>query len=281
MIVGDGRHLPGARVVEAGAGSGALTCSLLRAVGATARSAPTSDERISPRRAKNVIVSSVATHPAWRLSLGDLAESLARRRSARPDRVFSTCSRPGSVSTRSRRCLRPGGHLLLRRDDHATLARRGGLARRWQVRRARVFRDDAPRPGTSRASPCARTTDDRPHRVPGHRPTARGRRGRAGAPPSSDLDVDCARRRDEYCGGIGSSQVLISQMIRPIRQDQGNPVSSDILPPALIGMASALGNAKDVNGGSLPLSTVPRVWIDPDASGGRAVGPCSARSYAS
>ena len=33
QILVERRHLPGARVVEAGVGSGALTCSLLRAVG--------------------------------------------------------------------------------------------------------------------------------------------------------------------------------------------------------------------------------------------------------
>ena len=37
QIVHEGDIFPGARVLEAGAGSGALTCSLLRAVGPRAR----------------------------------------------------------------------------------------------------------------------------------------------------------------------------------------------------------------------------------------------------
>src|SRR3979411_3562312 len=39
QIVHEGDIFPGARVLEAGAGSGALTCSLLRAVGAEGRGA--------------------------------------------------------------------------------------------------------------------------------------------------------------------------------------------------------------------------------------------------
>ena len=50
QIVAMGDVFPGARVLEAGAGSGALTCSLLRAVGARRRGALVRDaRRTSPR----------------------------------------------------------------------------------------------------------------------------------------------------------------------------------------------------------------------------------------
>jgi tRNA (adenine57-N1/adenine58-N1)-methyltransferase len=66
---------PGARVLEAGAGSGALTCSLLRAVGDTGE--VHSFERrpeFAEIAAANVERYFDSPHPAWRLTVGDLAE---------------------------------------------------------------------------------------------------------------------------------------------------------------------------------------------------------------
>jgi tRNA (adenine57-N1/adenine58-N1)-methyltransferase catalytic subunit len=67
---------PGARVVEAGAGSGSLTCALLRAVG------PTGQVSSYERRAdfaevarENVEEFFEGRHPAWRLTVGDLSDS--------------------------------------------------------------------------------------------------------------------------------------------------------------------------------------------------------------
>jgi tRNA (adenine57-N1/adenine58-N1)-methyltransferase catalytic subunit len=68
---------PGARVVEAGVGSGALTMSLLRAVG---------DEGLVSSYERRADFAEIARdnvesffggpHPAWRLTVGDLVESL-------------------------------------------------------------------------------------------------------------------------------------------------------------------------------------------------------------
>jgi tRNA (adenine57-N1/adenine58-N1)-methyltransferase len=77
QIVGLADIFPGARVVEAGAGSGALTCSLLRAVGDTG-------EVISYERRDDFAAVAKANverffgepHPAWRLVVGDLVEAL-------------------------------------------------------------------------------------------------------------------------------------------------------------------------------------------------------------
>ena len=72
---------PGAHVVEAGVGSGALTCSLLRAVGPYGRvSSYERREEFADVARKNVHQFFGApdgeTHPAWQLTLGDLAEAL-------------------------------------------------------------------------------------------------------------------------------------------------------------------------------------------------------------
>jgi tRNA (adenine57-N1/adenine58-N1)-methyltransferase len=76
MIVGMADIFPGAVVVEAGAGSGALSCSLLRAVGE-------SGQLISyERRAdfaeiatRNVETYFGGSHPGWQVMVGDFAES--------------------------------------------------------------------------------------------------------------------------------------------------------------------------------------------------------------
>jgi tRNA (adenine57-N1/adenine58-N1)-methyltransferase len=78
LIVMGADVFPGATVVEAGAGSGALSCALLRAVGAAGRLI--SYERrpdfaaIARRNVENFFS---RPHPAWDLRTGDLVSSLA------------------------------------------------------------------------------------------------------------------------------------------------------------------------------------------------------------
>ena len=74
QIVGLADIFPGARVVEAGAGSGALSCWLLRAVGETGQL--TSFERrpdFAAIASANVERYFGGPHPAWQLVIGDLA----------------------------------------------------------------------------------------------------------------------------------------------------------------------------------------------------------------
>jgi len=77
QIVAMADVFPGARVVEAGAGSGALTCSLLRAVGPTGW--VSSYERrpdFAEVARRNVTQFFGDAHPRWRLTVGDLVEEL-------------------------------------------------------------------------------------------------------------------------------------------------------------------------------------------------------------
>src|SRR5947208_759823 len=77
QIVAMADVFPGARVVEAGAGSGALTCSLLRAVGPTGRlSSYERREEFADVARRNVEQFFGGRHPAWQLTVGDLVETL-------------------------------------------------------------------------------------------------------------------------------------------------------------------------------------------------------------
>jgi tRNA (adenine57-N1/adenine58-N1)-methyltransferase len=81
QIVAMADIFPGARVVEAGVGSGALTCSLLRAVGPYGRvSSFERREEFADVARKNVNQFFGARdglgHPAWSLTVGDLVEAL-------------------------------------------------------------------------------------------------------------------------------------------------------------------------------------------------------------
>lgn len=88
-IVGLADVYPGARVLEAGVGSGALTCSLLRAVGDTGR--VSSYERradFAEVAASNIELFFGAPHPAHTLTVGDLTPTLRARRREGHDLEF-------------------------------------------------------------------------------------------------------------------------------------------------------------------------------------------------
>jgi len=111
MIVGYADVFPGARVIEAGAGSGALSCSLLRAVGETG--VVYSYERREDFAAvavKNVERFFGSAHPAWRLTVGDLVQSLAADPPNEPvDRVVLDMLSPWECLDAVAQVLLPGG----------------------------------------------------------------------------------------------------------------------------------------------------------------------------
>ena len=98
---------PGATVIEAGAGSGALTCALLRAVGVAGQVA--SYERrgdFAEVARRNVCAFFGGEHPAWRLTVGDLTESLAETQA---DRVVLDLLAPWDCVEVAGAVLIPGG----------------------------------------------------------------------------------------------------------------------------------------------------------------------------
>ncbi|WP_300682118.1 tRNA (adenine-N1)-methyltransferase [Nocardioides sp.] len=102
---------PGAVVVEAGVGSGALTCSLLRAVGplGEVHSFERREEFAEVAR-KNVTQFFGAEPPTWTLGLGDLAEELPAS-GVRADRVILDMLAPWECVDAAAESLRSGGIL--------------------------------------------------------------------------------------------------------------------------------------------------------------------------
>ncbi|MDG4770879.1 tRNA (adenine-N1)-methyltransferase [Solwaraspora sp. WMMD792] len=106
QIVAMGDVFPGARVLEAGAGSGALTCSLLRAVGTDGEvhSYETRADFAEVARA-NVQAFFGGPHPAWRLHVGDVASCPE----VGFDRIILDMLTPWEVLDLVARALLPGG----------------------------------------------------------------------------------------------------------------------------------------------------------------------------
>ncbi|RNL65771.1 tRNA (adenine-N1)-methyltransferase [Nocardioides marmoriginsengisoli] len=111
QIVAMADIFPGARVVEAGVGSGALTCSLLRAVGPTGRvSSFERREEFADVARKNVTQFFGGDHPAWELTVGDLVEELAGvEASGTVDRVVLDMLAPWECIDAVAEALVPGG----------------------------------------------------------------------------------------------------------------------------------------------------------------------------
>jgi len=102
---------PGAHVVEAGVGSGALSMSLLRAVGDTGRvSSYERREDFAAIAQKNVERFFGSPHPAWSVTVGDLAEALPVSTTDRDvDRVVLDMLAPWDVLDAVSGALVPGG----------------------------------------------------------------------------------------------------------------------------------------------------------------------------
>jgi tRNA (adenine57-N1/adenine58-N1)-methyltransferase catalytic subunit len=110
QIVAMADVFPGARVVEAGVGSGALTMSLLRAVGPDGyvHSYERRDD-FAAIATTNVERFFAGPHPAWRLTVGDLVESLTEE--APVDRVVLDMLAPWECIDAIGTVMVPGGVL--------------------------------------------------------------------------------------------------------------------------------------------------------------------------
>ena len=176
QIVAMADVFPGARVIEAGVGSGALTMSLLRAVGLHGRvhlvRAPARFRRGSP-------LPTSSASSAGRILPGASWSATSSSRSTRPRRPTGsswTCSRPGSASTPLQTCWSPAA------SSAVTSLRRPRLARTVEtlrdarrVHRAGVLGVDDPDLARRGARRPARSSHDRAYRVPGDFPAAGAR----------------------------------------------------------------------------------------------------------
>mgnify|MGYP000882095612 CR=1 FL=1 len=110
QIVAMADIFPGARVVEAGAGSGALTCSLLRAIGSDGSlHSFERREEFATVAEKNVHQFFGGPHPAWTLTVGDLVEELDLLPAHSVDRVVLDMLAPWECIEVVGRALTAGG----------------------------------------------------------------------------------------------------------------------------------------------------------------------------
>jgi len=106
QIVAMGDVFPGAKVLEAGAGSGALTLSLLRAVGATGElHSYEMREDFAAIARRNVESFLGGPHPAWHLHIGDVAQAPETGF----DRIILDMLTPWEALDMVQRALIPGG----------------------------------------------------------------------------------------------------------------------------------------------------------------------------
>ena len=105
---------PGARVVEAGVGSGALSMSLLRAVGDTGHvHSFERREDFADIARGNARAFFGADHPAWTVTVGDLVESLPQHEApGSVDRVVLDMLAPWECLEAVAEALAPGGVLI-------------------------------------------------------------------------------------------------------------------------------------------------------------------------
>ena len=100
---------PGARVVEAGVGAGALSMALLRAIGDEGRLFSYEVRQDFAELAQKNVSRYFGPTPNWRVTLGDVASALD---ATDVDRVILDLPEPWHVIESAWRALRPGGILL-------------------------------------------------------------------------------------------------------------------------------------------------------------------------
>ncbi|MFI5775657.1 tRNA (adenine-N1)-methyltransferase [Nocardia sp. NPDC051570] len=109
QIVHEGDVFPGARVLEAGAGSGALTCSLLRAVGPEGRVVSYEIRDDHAEHAVRNVERFFGERPAnWSLTVGDVADY-----DGQVDRAVLDMLKPWEALPAVAKALIPGGVLLV------------------------------------------------------------------------------------------------------------------------------------------------------------------------
>lgn len=114
QIVHEGDIFPGARVLEAGAGSGALTCSLLRAVGPSGRVFSYEIREDHAEHAERNVRTFYGDLPdTWDLRVEDLAETSVEQLGGQVDRVILDMLAPWDCLPTVKDVLVPGGVLVV------------------------------------------------------------------------------------------------------------------------------------------------------------------------
>ncbi len=114
QIVHEGDIFPGARVLEAGAGSGALTCSLLRAVGPPGRVTSYEVREDHAEHAVRNVETFFGERPAnWELIIADLADYVVAEAGPEVDRVVLDMLAPWEVLGAVADALVAGGVLMI------------------------------------------------------------------------------------------------------------------------------------------------------------------------
>ena len=100
QIIGEGDIFPGARGLEAGAGSVALSLNLLRAIGPDGKLISYEIREDHLEHAERNVVEFLGGKPDnWDLRLGDMAEATPDDLGGPVDRIILTCSPRGSAWT--------------------------------------------------------------------------------------------------------------------------------------------------------------------------------------
>ena len=232
QIVHWGDIFPGATVLEAGAGSGALTCSLLRAVGSEGRVISYEIRQDHADHAIRNVERFFGERPAnWSLTVGDMDEHVGQ-----VDRIVLDMLEPWSVLPTVADHLVPGGVLTVYVPTTTQLSRiaediRG--ARR--VHRAGRLGIAAPAMASGRAGGPPRASDDGPHRLPVDRPPARARGHRAAAAAPADVRAAViAAVRSQVCWACrrGNNLTASRQLARPARADRRSAWARSVKSPA-------------------------------------------------
>lgn len=112
-IVGFADIYPGATVVEAGVGSGALTCSLIRAVGENGRVHSYERRDDFAKIATKNIANFFGETPAnWDVTLGDLQDEVTKLSASSVDRVVLDMLAPWECIDSLAQVVRPGGVVI-------------------------------------------------------------------------------------------------------------------------------------------------------------------------
>lgn len=112
-IVGFADVFPGAVVVEAGVGSGALSCSLLRAVGSSGQLHSFERREDFAQIAQKNVKAFFGSQPSnWTVHVGDLQEQANVIADHMVDQVILDMLAPWECITQAARLLKPGGVLM-------------------------------------------------------------------------------------------------------------------------------------------------------------------------